>query len=244
MKKFVYSSLLSIAFIISAIAQPCTPDPLLTTPGFSPDSATNLPPGTAGQYYQTVISAFIPTDTTYMGITATIDSIGVVNVIGLPAGLSWTTNSPNNYWDGGTKGCMIIQGVTNQVGTHNIKIALLAHGKLGGMPLTVPDTIKFYKIDMQPASVNEFSAETFSVGKAFPNPASDQTTIEVNASKPITVTLTLYNLVGIEMTESKHQLLPGQNNLTISVKQYPTGMYFYKISNGETVITRKLNISR
>jgi len=244
MKKVLLSTMITLVVVFTSFAQPCTPDPLLTTPGFSPDSTTNLPAGTVGQYYQTVISAFIPTDTMYMGVSAEIDSIGVVSVVGLPAGLSWTTDSPNNFWDGGTKGCLVIQGTTTLTGIHNITIALSAHGKLGGMAIVVPDSVKFYRIDMQPASVNEFATESFNVGKAFPNPAYEMTSIEVTASKPVLVNFSLFNLVGVQMTESKHQLTPGLNTLTIPVKQYPSGMYFYKISNGETVITRKLNIAK
>lgn len=244
MKKYLFSVVLFIAISFVAVSQPCTPDPALTVPGFSPDSVTNLPPGTAGQYYQAVISAKIPTDTVFLGMTVQIDSIGVTNVIGLPAGLTWVTDSPNNYWGGGQKGCLLIEGTTTVEGVHNLKIALMAHGGLPGLPLTVPDTVKFYKIDMQPSGVVSLSRESFSVGKAFPNPANDFTTIEVISSGNEQVSFTLFNLVGTVISESKHQLSPGLNNLTVSLKQFPAGMYFYKISNGENVITRKLNISR
>jgi hypothetical protein len=244
MKRIVLSFFAIALFAFVSTAQPCTPDAALTTPGFSPDSVTNLPVGQATVYYEAVISALIPTDTVYMGVTAVIDSIGVVNVIGLPAGLSWTTDSPNNFWDGGQKGCLIIQGTTTLHGVHNIQIALTARGNLGGMPIVVPDTVKFYRIDMQPASVNEFSGESFAVGQAFPNPAYDITNIEVTVGKPSMVSFSLYNLVGVQMIDSKHQLQPGQNTISVNVKQFPSGMYFYKVTNGETTITRKLNITK
>lgn len=244
MKKILFSVVLFVAFSFVALSQPCTPDAALTSPGFSPDSVTNLPPGTVGQYYQAVISAMIPTDTVFLGMTVQIDSIGVTNVIGLPAGLTWITDSPNNFWHGGQKGCLLIEGTTTVEGVHNLKIALIAHGGLPGLPLTVPDTIKFYKIDMQPSGVTSHARENFTIGKAFPNPANEFTTIEVLTSKNEQASFTLYNLVGTVISESKHQLSPGMNNLTISLKQFPSGMYFYKISNGENVITRKLNITR
>lgn len=228
---------------MGAMAQ-CTPDVNLTSPGLSPDSATNLPPGTVNVYYETVISAFIPTDTTYQGVTALVDSIGVTNVIGLPAGLTWVSNSPNGFWDGGTKGCIRISGTAAVEGTYNLEVVLSLHGSLGGMALTLPETIKFYKIEMLPANVAEFSGEAFKVGQPFPNPANDVTNIEVNSIKPMVVNFELYNLVGVLISESTHQLVAGSNIVAVQVKQFPSGLYFYKIGDGNKTITRKLNISR
>ncbi len=244
MKRILFSTVFFVVISFVALSQPCTPDPSLNTPGFSPDSATNLPPGIAGQNYQAVISAMIPTDTIFMSMTVQIDSIGVVNVLGLPAGLTWETDAPNNFWLGGQKGCLIIQGVTNVEGVHNIQIALSANGNFQGLPMSVADTVKFYKIDMQPSSVVPYTNQQFSVQKAFPNPANEYTTVEVFSPGHENLSFTLYNLVGTLIAESKHQISPGLNNLTIPLKQYPPGMYFYKISNGDIVITKKLNISR
>lgn len=243
MKKSLLSALAFFFIGFALVAQPCTPDGSLTAPGIYPDSITNLPPGTVNVYYEAVISAVIPTDTVYMGLTAQIDSIGVTGVSGLPTGLSWVTDSPSNYWDGGTSGCLKIFGTTSIQGIHPIMIYLSIHGELSGMPLTMPDTIEFYKIDMQTASVNEFNGQNFLVGSAFPNPANDVTTIEVNSAKPQFVTFTLFNLVGTQITESKHQLTSGQNLINVAVKLYPSGMYYFRISDGNQTITRKLNIA-
>jgi hypothetical protein len=248
MKKIILSFFSFAVLAATLFAQPCTPDPALTSPGFSPDSTVNLPAGTVDVYYEAVISAFIPADTVIdlgLGpIPIDIDSIGVVNVIGLPSGLTWVSNSATNFWPGGQKGCIKIQGTTSLQGVHNLIIPLSIHAKLGGMPVIETDTIFFYEIDMQLASVAEFANEQFSVGKAFPNPALDVTNIEIITSKPTVVQYALYNIVGTQVTQSKHNLSPGLNTITLSVKQYPAGMYFYKISNGETVITRKLNVSK
>ncbi len=244
MKKVLFSSVFSVILFLGVLAQPCIPEASLTTPGLYPDSATNLPPGTVNVYYEAVISAFIPTDTTYMGFTAQIDSIGVVNVLGLPTGLSWVSDSPSNFWEGGTKGCIRISGTTSVEGLFNLLIPLTIHGKMSSMPLEVPDTIRFYKIDMQPANVAEFSGQSFNVGLAFPNPVSDMTNIEVTSIKPMVITFELFNVVGVKVAESAHQLNAGSNNIAVAVKQYPSGMYFYKISDGNKTTTRKLNISR
>jgi hypothetical protein len=244
MKKIYIFFLALCTLSVFTFAQPCTPDPNLNVPGFSPDSTTNLPPGTAGQYYMAVISAKIPTDTVYMSQNATVDSIGIKNVLGLPSGLTWTSDSPNNYWHGGTKGCMLISGTTNNPGIYQLKIAISIHGKWGIIPLVLPDTVAFYRIDMQPADISELSENSFQIGKTFPNPASEMTTIEVFSSNPSIAQFRIFNIVGVQMTESKHQLNKGLNNITVPLKQYPSGMYYFTISNGEKTYTRKLNISR
>jgi hypothetical protein len=244
MKKVLFSAFFSAIMFLGVLAQPCTPEVTLTSPGLYPDSTNNLPPGTVNVYYEAIISAFVPTDTVYMGLTAQIDSIGVVTVLGLPTGLSWVSDTPSNFWEGGTKGCIKISGTTTVEGLHSLQIPLMIHGKLSGMPLTMPDTIRFYEIDMQPANVAEFSGEAFTVGQAFPNPANELTNIEVSSVKPMAVKFELYNLVGVKVAESTHQLNAGSNNIAVALKQFPSGMYFYKISDGNKIITRKLNISR
>ncbi len=245
MKKLLLFVLASITIVCVAFSQ-CTPDPSLTSPGFHPDSTQNLPPGTVNVFYEAVISAFIPSDTVVdlgMGpITVQIDSIGLLNVTGLPTGLSWVSDSPNNYWDGGVKGCILISGTTALEGVHDLMLLLRIHADLGGMPIVQDDTVKFYKIDMQPQSVNELQGDVFTVGQAYPNPANDMTTIEIVTSKPATVMFSLTNIMGMQMTESVHQIVPGTNKITISLKQYPAGLYFYKIRNGEMTVTRKVNI--
>lgn len=245
MKRFVFLFFSVLVLTVTCISQPCTPDPNMNTSGFSPDSITNLPPGIAGQYYEAVITTKIPADTAYNGISGTIDSIGVSNVMDLPAGLTWTTNTSSNFWIANSKGCLIIQGVTNVVGLHSIRIAVIAHGKLFGIvPTIIRDTITFYKIDMQPAGVNEFVQRSFSIMKTFPNPASDLVTIELNSSGPATVQLRLYNLVGLCVSESFHQIPHGTSQITMPVRQYPSGMYYYTLTAGEKSLTRKLNITR
>jgi hypothetical protein len=245
MKKFIFIFVSYFILMMTGNSQTCTPDPNMNTPGFSPDSITNLLPGVAGQYYEAVITAKIPADTAYNGISGTVDSIGVNNVLDLPAGLTWATNTPSNFWVANTKGCLIIQGVTNVAGLHPIKIAVVAHGKLYGVvPAVIRDTITFYKIDMQPAGVNELVQNSFSITKTFPNPANEIITIELNSSGPATVQFRLYNLVGVCVSETFHQINHGTSQITVPVRQFPSGMYYYTISSGDKNLTRKLNISR
>lgn len=243
MKRYFIFMMFFMASSSFLTAQPCTPDPTLTSPGIRPDTVTNLPPATTGVPYQAVISAFVPSDTTYSGITATIDSICVVNVMGLPAGFSWVTDKPSKCWIGGQKGCMLISGVTNNAGLYPLRIPLMIYGKLGGMPISLPDTVKGYKINVV-TSIDEYFAGIFTLAQAFPNPAMNEVNFEVIVFEPVQMNFTMCNVLGQQLIQQQFIMDKGKNTLRIDVSSLPEGIYTYTLQAAYHSITRKLLIRR
>ena len=112
----------------------CIPNSLYqdSTFGLWPDTIQNLPIAYAGVYYNTVIDIKTPTIVSdvvdssqayvqgfYIGNNI-VDSITLVNVNGLPSGISLSCNSSNCSYEGDTVGCVDIFGTTNSIGLHPI----------------------------------------------------------------------------------------------------------------------------
>ncbi len=242
-------TLSALFFAMLAVnAQPCTPG-AYTTPGIYPDTTINLPQGAVTQSYQGVITAVVPSDTTIYGIPATIDSIGVTEIQGLPTGFTWAGSRPSNFILGGTTGCIGINGTptAGQEGTYPLLIKILSSGKLAGMPTTLPDTLNGYKIvilDQTHVSIVDSRQFSFGVSEMYPNPASTHVTIVVTNNKSSIVNVAIKDMLGRQVALSSHQVIAGENKLNINVSSLNEGVYFYTVSDGVQTISRKLIIER
>ncbi|NPA34552.1 MAG: hypothetical protein GXO48_06475, partial [Chlorobi bacterium] len=78
-----------IAFSFNMSAQVCIPDTTITQAGYHPDT---LPWAYVNQPYEHIIHAYVPTDTLVVGLPATIDSMSIDSVIGMPPSFSYACN--------------------------------------------------------------------------------------------------------------------------------------------------------
>jgi plastocyanin len=98
-----------------------------------------------------------------------------------------------------------------------------------------------------PLLVSPFTAfgDTFSIPVAreasmlplalqlYPNPASDQITVSFESAGVSETQLTVYDLSGKLMESRVLAAVPGRNEQTLAVGNYPTGIYFLQIGKGE-----------
>ena len=143
MIKQLFFTLVCVVSTTLLLQAQCIPDTTHTSPGIYPDTITNLPVCYANFPYAGVITAVVPADTNLPPVVP-VDSMGVKNVVGLPTGFIWTTNSHSNYWHGGKTGCFVITGTAthSQVGTY--RLTIYANGY--AMGFLVPDTVFGFKI--------------------------------------------------------------------------------------------------
>lgn len=104
-----------------------------------------LPDDTAGQYYNEVISFYMPstlTDPTTLGqcggcSSVTLRHIDIVGIQGLPPGITWTASDNGSYdVQGGThNGCVTFCGTPVAPGTYYIIVNLLADVTANGVPV-------------------------------------------------------------------------------------------------------------
>ncbi len=97
------------------------------------------------------------------------------------------------------------------------------------------------------SGINPISSEIpsqFSLSQNYPNPFNPSTKIkfQIPASGTVAQTyLYVYDMLGREVSELVNQKLqPGTYEVEWDASDYPSGVYFYKLSNGEFVETKKM----
>lgn len=78
----------------------------------------------------------------------------------------------------------------------------------------------------------------------FPNPASDQVTVEVPMEDEAAVTVSIIDPAGKLALQQHNTLSKGDNRMTFNLNTLPNGVYFVQVRNGEIAKTRKLVIER
>ena len=75
--------------------------------------------------------------------------------------------------------------------------------------------------------------------KIFPNPFSDNLTLDISTEKKAEITIDVIDILGRSV---RHLTLntEGSLNVPISTKDLPSGTYFLKISDGQTIIQQKI----
>ena len=98
-------------------------------------------------------------------------------------------------------------------------------------------------------SEEDFSIENFglhsanSIGvDAYPNPANSFANIEISLENSADVVVTLVNTLGQEVYSSLSNFRSGINTITLEVKNFEAGMYFYTVSTENFSTTKRLII--
>ncbi|MCH7886476.1 MAG: CHRD domain-containing protein [Candidatus Marinimicrobia bacterium] len=82
---------------------------------------------------------------------------------------------------------------------------------------------------------------SFSLRQNYPNPFNPRTMIEYTLPNSVKVLLTVYNLLGEEVTRLIDKRIPaGVHQVTWDASNIASGMYFYKLQAGDFVRTRKM----
>jgi hypothetical protein len=246
--KHTLLSILSLLIAVNAFAQVCTPEwPVGQGPGIIPDSATNLPAGTENVAYDFVVQFKVLKDTMLGPLPVTVDYIQIDSVSGLndiPASVPffYNCNPPTCQFEGDSLGCVRIQGTPVTAGDYPIVVNVKAVA-VGGLTLSVPVT--FYHIVVNEASgISNINTSAFDAAQNIPNPAKTLTAIEVNLLKPAVVSLILYDVIGKEVSRYQFNGKTGLNVFNLNVQSMKDGVYFYKVSNGEQTITRKMMVDK
>lgn len=187
----------------------CTPDPATTGYCTTPAEDSNLPNGTVGVPYSTVIQLSVGTSAG--GGFATITNV-TINGVTLPNGLSYTTNPSNGTIPGGSNACIEITGTpTTAVVDFSCDVDATANTSLGAVPYTLSYLLT---IDGGTASLTEVVSPELTL---FPNPAEDKLTVTVKEPTSIKVT----NVLGTVVLEERIN-----SSKTINVSGLKNGIYF------------------
>lgn len=79
----------------------------------------------------------------------------------------------------------------------------------------------------------------------FPNPANDKLTVEVESDRAITLSLSVFNTLGLECgKEAPVAFSKGNDKITLNIAGLAPGVYMLRISNGDRFISKPLVIAR
>ncbi|HPD63958.1 MAG TPA: T9SS type A sorting domain-containing protein [Bacteroidia bacterium] len=223
-------SLVFISFLSNA---QCIPDSF-SKPNIYPDTIRNLDTAYANQYYEMKMTAVIPVDTLVFGNRMPIDSIGLISLTGLPASLSYVSNSLSGYWKGGTSGCILISGTpqNNENGVYPLNIMVRAF--VAGVPADYP--VKGYKIVVIGNSSINKSDLSHQVS-FYPNPSFDIASLRFYSSENAETFIILNNSIGKIIRKIPVTISAGHNSVLIPVSDLPKGNYFLQININQQIIT-------
>jgi hypothetical protein len=216
-------------FLIATTSGQCFPDPAYTVPGIYPDSATGFPPAIATHEYNFTVTAIIPADTVIFFQQLVVDSIGVVEVEGLPEGFQAIPSRASGFWPGGTTGCMLITGTPTeaQVGVYPLTFSVV--GYVGGLGLPIPYTIDYYSITVLPASafgINDHGVNGNITMKAFPNPFSVTLNLDFYAQESGKYECRIYDTKGRLLKSESFTVPKGDYSYVFNGSMLEPGIYF------------------
>jgi hypothetical protein len=225
----------SIAF---ANAQSCTPDNSISLPGVYPQQPDTA---FADLAYDFSFQVLVLKDTAVVfggqTLNATIDSVVVSNVIGLPSGFDYTCNPASCAFTWRAVGCVNLKGnpTQAQAGVYDLKIATTIYAFAGIIALPVPDTTEGYELVIK----GDGSASVFDVSNTllniYPNPSSDGTFM-LSSTKQ----LSILNVIDIQGRQVAFNKTLSQNTLTLHLNEAPKGIYYLQAKVNGKLVSKKL----
>jgi hypothetical protein len=89
--------------------------------------------------------------------------------------------------------------------------------------------------------ISEIIPSAYSLSQNYPNPFNPETNIKFAIPKNEFVKITVFDMLGKELeTLVNEQLAPGTYETNWNASNYPSGVYFYKLSAGDFSETRKM----
>ncbi|MEL6254988.1 MAG: T9SS type A sorting domain-containing protein [Bacteroidota bacterium] len=147
---YLSGALLCLVFCFwnNSLQAQCTPDSSITGTGIFPDTLVGT---CAGLPYEEVINLIIPPDTIVQGFPATIDSLVLDSVAGLPPGLNFFCLDGSCSIAGGSRSCVQVSGTPTTAGVYPIDLYITGYVVVFGAPVAQPDTLfSFYTLTINP----------------------------------------------------------------------------------------------
>ena len=245
MKKLILFTAIISLFAIGDLSAQCTPVPFPGPALTNPDTSAGIPSAVANQPYSEVIHLRVPADTLIMGSTIPIDSIGVDSIAGIPSTFSYASNSPNNYWLGGTYGCFIVQGNPDEtdVGVYTMTLyttIFLGHNSANTQKYQID--FKFKVIDPTGIGFTNVAKDQFVVRQNTPNPFDEKTVIRFQSPKAESYLFEVYSVDGKLVRQEQYNAVEGINKIEFVKGDLPSGMYIYQLKNDSYSVRKRMII--
>ncbi|NQV51696.1 MAG: T9SS type A sorting domain-containing protein [Flavobacteriales bacterium] len=234
-RRFTLLLFSALLFLNGAIYSQCIPDSSISAL-FAPNLTTGLPDGRVGVQYNTVLTVNVPTDTTYLTLSAVIDSMVLSDVTGLPPGFSYTCNPPSCGFPGGAHGCIEVNGFTDDEShakTWDIEAAFEFYLKQPA--ITLPYNLAGYTITLDSAFATGLSEAQMKNLKFYiePNPISAASKLVFDLPRATRYSLDIYSLLGTSVAHREDRGRVGENVFRLADFSKDPGVYFISINQGQ-----------
>lgn len=99
-------------------------------------------------------------------------------------------------------------------------------------------------MDITPNAISDLDANGNGIANVYPNPASDNVTMEYNVAESQEVTWTMTNMLGeVVRTGANTQANQGTNLVSVETADLANGVYFMNLTTNEGVFTQRVVIS-
>lgn len=239
-KKILFSFILCFMGL-GVAAQYCTPDDNINTSGYYPDE---LDTAQEMKVYDMTVQVYSKRDTMVDNpfgggqVAATIDTIIVKQVYGMPPGLQYACNPSDCKFVSLKTHCINIYGTPTQAsaGIYPLRIVVDVKARINGtFPVTQEEEITDFSIVVKDDDIST-TAELVKAGiQLFPNPFKDK--IELHSASIKISGIKVTNNIGLVVYSLKDS---GLQTKTIDSQNWSTGVYFIEVSLEDgTVIKSK-----
>ncbi len=103
----------------------------------------------------------------------------------------------------------------------------------------------FMSVNLDAKKVGGKESELVSITNLFPNPATDETNVNIDLKKSGNVTVSIVNLIGQEVNAvNAGTLNAGNNNIKLNLGSLKAGIYFINVGVDGSTTTKKLTVTR
>lgn len=227
------------------------PDPLYADSVFGvwPDTLTNFPVGQVDVAYFVQVDVIVPATTADvpgldLGFDLPIDSGQIVDVAGLPDGLTFDCNShtpASCTFLPGVQGCGTVTGTPTETGTFVLDISMTAYLNILGSVISEDVVFSGYRIIVSDSTVSlEENGPLQTVSQNVPNPFATSTRIDYRLTERQQLQFRVLDLLGQEVFSQMRQGEAGRNSFAYTPQGLRAGVYLYVIETPEGRITKRM----
>lgn len=241
----------SIFLIEPAPYDPSTPEGMM---GGIPDTAC------AGQFFEFTFNILFPDTVSIEGFNLPIASIsfateGAITYNPPLADFDYVCNPPNCTFLPDSLGCVRIFGTPaiGEEGTHEVDFSGYVDFGGFGFEISFPDenlapgTYNVVVRDADDPACATSSTDRILAGfeiRNSPNPFSYTTDIFIDAERSGDYEFRVHDMLGKEVHRQIVNIVEGQNTVSFDGNDLSEGMYLFSLSDGRSVITKKMIVNR
>ncbi|MFI5221741.1 MAG: T9SS type A sorting domain-containing protein [Bacteroidia bacterium] len=226
-----------LLFIHQQVNAQCTPAASLPNQGIFPDT---FPSAKVTVAYSQVLQFLVNKDTNivYNGqnVAAKVDSIRILDMMGLPPGFGYQCNKPGCNVLGGEIGCALVSGTTTQMGLYPLIVHIKVIGKVFffnvWLGITQVDSNTSYSIRVNSLNGIFEIVDHSQPVKVYPNPAQNKLFIDAKTLRGNKFKIKIFDTNGA-MVLSDDLEVYGRNEINIT--SLSPGIYLAEVDDGNKI---------